>query len=154
MTAHAVGPLSIDRPAFEAMLVEQDGHLIWTGGRAGGKSGDYGWFQRRYAHRVALELRLGRPTPEGLVSRHLCSRKLCVLHVVEGTRAENGADVAAEGLLAGELNPQSKLTARAVRAIRALYAAGGVRQREIAAAFDIHQSTVSMIVRRRRWGTV
>jgi hypothetical protein len=154
MTTADTGMPSVDRAAFEAMLVERDGHLIWAGGRGGGKAGDYGRYRRRYAHRVALELRHGRPMPDGLICRHLCPHKLCVLHVVEGTRAENAADVAAAGTFKGERNPRSKLTIPAVATIRAQYAAGTGRQRDIAAAFGVCQSTVSLIVTGRRWGHV
>jgi hypothetical protein len=145
---------SVDRAAFEAMLVEHDGHLIWAGGRGGGKASDYGRYRRCYAHRVALELRLGRPIGDGMVSRHRCPFKLCVLHVVEGTRAENAADVAAAGTFKGERNPRSKLTTWAIVTIRSRYAAGGRRQRDIAEAFGVTQSAVSMIVSGRRWGHV
>ena len=48
-------------------------------------------------------------------------------------------------------NPATKLTAAQVVDLRQRYAAGGVRQIDLAAEFGLRQCTVSAIVRREIW---
>ncbi len=55
--------------------------------------------------------------------------------------------------LSGEKNGQCKLTAKAVAAIR-FAARGGEMQQDISARFGVSPMTVSLIVRRKRWGHV
>lgn len=52
----------------------------------------------------------------------------------------------------GESNGFAKLTDEVIETIRERYAAGGVRQIDLAAEFGIGQSHVSRIVRREAWG--
>lgn len=54
-------------------------------------------------HRLAFFLRMDR-WPDSDI-RHLCSRPVCVLHVVEGTRSENTLDSVAFGT-----HPQARKT--------------------------------------------
>lgn len=51
----------------------------------------------------------------------------------------------------GEKHALAKLLAPEVRAIRKLYAAGGVSQPELARQFEISRATISAIVNRRIW---
>ena len=51
----------------------------------------------------------------------------------------------------GEENGCSKLTDADVLKIRDLYAAGGVRQKDIADKFGVSQRMISLIVRREKW---
>lgn len=76
---------------------EPDGAcLVWTAGKNGLGYGNLRFEGRtRLAHRVAFYLRMGR-WPNGLL-RHLCNNPPCVLHVVEGTKSENGLDAVAAG---------------------------------------------------------
>lgn len=68
------------------------------------------------------------------------------------TRVGNNADrVIHTGGQYGEQNPSHKLTATDVAAIRAEYAAGGVRQKDIAAKYGVNRRTVGVIVRRGSW---
>ena len=53
----------------------------------------------------------------------------------------------------GERNPGAKLTVEAVQQIR-LRAAGGHSLKKIAVDFEIDPSSVSLIVRRKRWANV
>jgi DNA-binding transcriptional regulator LsrR (DeoR family) len=54
------------------------------------------------------------------------------------------------GACRGEANPNAKLTAGTVRAIRAAYASGRT-QVSVAAEFGIRQTDVSKLVRRESW---
>jgi hypothetical protein len=75
----------------------------WTGPRqTGGRYGiaakvDYGHVI--YAHRRALELALGRELLPGMVAMHSCDNPPCCnpLHLSEGTKADNAADMVAKG---------------------------------------------------------
>jgi hypothetical protein len=104
------------------------------------------------AHRHAWERAFG-PIPVGLHVLHRCDNPSCVNpeHLFLGTQAQNMADKVAKGRQRkGERVPSAKLTAEQVREIMA--SAGADTQRAIAARFGIHQSTVSDIARRKRWG--
>lgn len=59
---------------------------LWEGGR----SGEYGWVDREYAHRVAY-IEANGPIPDGLEIDHLCRVTLCVnpSHLEAVTHAEN-----------------------------------------------------------------
>ena len=65
--------------------------VVWTGLVNYAGYGRISWDNRKVsAHRLAFFLRMGR-WPVGLL-RHLCDNPPCVLHVVEGTKSENGLD--------------------------------------------------------------
>lgn len=118
------------------------------------------------AHRFAVELTSG-PIPAGHVVLHRCDNPSCVRpdHLIVGTQADNvrdcevkgrsrhpsGADNGAltrpETRARGERNGWCHLSDRHVARIRALYAAGGVRQRDLAEMFATTQAHVSRIVR-------
>ncbi len=55
--------------------------------------------QSHRAHRLALELKLGRPIAPGLVACHTCDVPGCVSaeHLWEGTTAENNLDMTRKG---------------------------------------------------------
>jgi HNH endonuclease len=63
----------------------------------------------------------------------------------------NGAYIHRERMLRGEASPVSKLTEQQVQEIRARYAMGGVRQKDLAAEYGVVQALVSAIVRRKLW---
>lgn len=56
-----------------------------------------------------------------------------------------------ERLKRGEDNPSSRLTADAVRDIRARYAAGGITQQALADEYGVSQVLVGVVVRRKGW---
>ena len=97
------------------------------------------------------------PVPAGKMVLHRCDNPICVRpdHLFLGDAASNAADRQQKGRGAsfpGEVNANSKLTSSQVGEIRARYAAGGVTQRELAAAYGIaSQSHVSQIVRGVKW---
>lgn len=108
------------------------------------------------AHRVAWMVMNG-PIPDGLHVLHSCDNRRCVNvdHLRLGTHQENMRDRAARwrsrgGSLPGESNPNSKLTPRHVKSIRAL-ATKGVSQREIARSYGVSQMTISKILRGETW---
>lgn len=100
------------------------------------------------AHRVAFFIQHGHwPVPEG---RHTCagrypagdvsSRSCCnPAHIIEGTHAQNMADMRAHGRAFGGM--KGKLTPEQVRESRALR--GLVGQLELAHRFNVSKSTVS-----------
>lgn len=80
----------------------------WTGARRG-QDGRYGAYAigpwgkpgTRYigAHRVALELKLGRPIKPGYLACHSCDNRICCNpeHLWEGTPRDNALDSKAKG---------------------------------------------------------
>lgn len=142
----------------------------WTAGRL--KRG-YGRFRTpdglMLAHRVAWELTHG-PVPAGLCVLHRCDNPPCCnpAHLFLGTKTDNNADRTAKGrggsasgdangartcperVARGERHGLAKLTASAVRKIRARVRAGAT-QTETAALFGVTQSTISLVVLRRAW---
>lgn len=57
----------------------------------------------QYAHRIALATALGRPIADGMLVRHRCDYPRCCrpAHLVEGTPADNVADMVERGRLGG-----------------------------------------------------
>lgn len=106
------------------------------------------------AHRYALALALGRPIRAELFARHLCDNPPCVNnegHLSEGTSQENVDDAVARGRhKVGVMDPNAKLSAADVLAIRVRAAAGELR-RALAAEYGVAESLISGIVRGHRW---
>jgi hypothetical protein len=118
----------------------------------------YGHFRvdgtTRSAHRLSLELHLGRPLLPGMFVCHaphsICGHRNCVnpAHLSEKTRAENSADMITDGTSnRGARHPSCKLTEAKVRAIRA----DTRLLREIATEYGIQVPTVHGIRTRRIW---
>lgn len=117
------------------------------------------------AHRVAYELAHGL-IPEGLFVCHHCDNPPCCnpAHLFVGTAADNAQDMVAKGRHGsivkretrprGERNPSSKLTEESVRQIRREWAAGGVRQRDLAKRFGVDKQVVWSVIHRLTWAHV
>jgi len=157
------------RERFLSKIHEVDGCWLWTGAL---DDGGYGLFsvggKTQRAHRVAYELRFGKPRQH---VRHKCGQRRCVnpAHLVEGTRQENVADMRRHGTLAtgdrngsrtrpdclarGERSGSAKLTTAQVKRIRKSYTAGAT-VRELAKGYGVSKSTISRIVNRVNWGHV
>jgi hypothetical protein len=127
---------------------------VWTGQKT---VGGYGRFdvggRPRHAHRVVWEVRHGR-IPAGMFVCHRCDNRLCVKlgHLFLGTHKDNMADMAAKHRAAhGERHTFAKLTEAQVAEIRARYAAGGVRQVDLAREYGVSQVNISHVVRGTTW---
>ena len=105
-----------------------------------------------FLHRLALELRLGRPIRPGLVSRHRCGHDWCAnpWHLLEGTHAENMADQYEHGTrVAGEGHPGARLSDGQVDEIRSQIASGDA-DGAIASRYSVSRQCVNDIRHGRR----
>jgi hypothetical protein len=102
-----------------------------------------------HAHRLSFAIHKG-PIAAGVVVRHDCDNPPCWRpeHLRDGAQLDNVRDMWARGramkppVLAGLANPNATLTDEQVAEIRALWATGKWKQRDIAARFGVSQSTV------------
>lgn len=110
------------------------------------------------AHQLAYILTKG-PIPEGMNVCHSCDNPPCCNpdHLFLGTTLVNVRDKIAKGRIVvgvlplGEDRPGATLRNDQAREIRALYAAGGITQKQIARQFGTSRSTVAEIVQGKRW---
>ena len=121
------------------------------------------------AHRVALELHLGRPIAVGACALHSCDNPPCVnpAHLREGTLAENSREMSLKGRAAfgdrngsrlhperlprGERTHLAKLREQDVRDIRAHFAAGGLCTNAVAAQYNVTTGALRHIKAGRSW---
>lgn len=129
----------------------------WLAGRHPEGYGAMGWprpdnerVQTTKAHRIAFWLTHGRvpDIKKGRLIRHACGEASCCnpSHLVEGTHAENAADMvrhgrAGRGARAYGRSPRAQLTDVAVRAIKVAQE-GGVADYRIAKAIGVSVTTV------------
>lgn len=138
---------------FWSKVEKTDTCWLWTSAKQ--KEG-YGlfWFDRKCekAHRLSLEMALGRPITKGLVAAHaplICRNPACVnpVHLREATHQENALDRFLDGT---QSNRKGRLTDDEVRAIRS----DPRVQRLIAEDYGIAEPTVSAIRTRRLYDRV
>ena len=127
LNACAEWPLARDRDGYG--VIKHGGH----------------WFR---AHRIIYQLLTG-PIPEGMHVLHACDNRACVnpAHLWIGTHAENMADSAKKGRASMTNSKQAKLTAEAVREIRA----SNLPLRALADLYGVGKSTVHSAKRRETW---
>jgi hypothetical protein len=107
----------------------------------------------RYVHQWVLLAFVG-PAPDGTESLHIDGNaKNCHLSNLHyGTRKQNAADRVAHGKsCVGTENGRAKISPVDVRAIRSMWAQGGMRQRDIGSQFGVTQGIVGKIIRHELW---
>ncbi len=118
---------------LQRYLVQRENGCIEFTGRNVSRAG-YGLISvgaksdgQRTTHRVAWELASG-PIPPNTNVLHSCDNRLCCNpeHLFLGTFSDNTRDMMLKG------RGSRKLTPEQVATMRALYAAGGVRQKDLA----------------------
>lgn len=138
----------------------------WIGAR---EAAGYGFFLERSwyddrnkrhpvwkkAHRHSWEMANG-PIPDNLIICHRCDNPPCVRpdHLFLGTHLDNSKDCTTKGRLNdrhGSRNPNVKISASDVVAIRRAYKAGGKTQQALADEYGIPQPHVSRIVLGQAW---
>jgi hypothetical protein len=127
----------------------------WTGTVVRDKYGRaYGQLRLPDGHvmatRFGWELEHGEPLPRGVQVCHTCDVELCQnpRHWFSGTAKDNADDRDRKGRHGPGRTGSGRLSDKAVRAIRAAYAAGFPTQRELATQHGISQAWVSKIGRR------
>ena len=167
------GKVTIEAPVrFWSKVRKSDDCWEWTGSMRANGYGCF-WYRGKHqqAHRVAWQLERG-DIPDGLYACHRCDNRRCVRpdHLFLGTPSENNYDASSKGRNGahthpekyrngcpikpiGEQNGIAKLTAQAVRDIRAL-AANGHRHKSIASRYGVDKSSISKVVRRETWGHI
>lgn len=144
-----------------ALSFDGEDCLIWPFGKSpNGYATVHIGGQITYAHRRICEIVHGAPPTQNHEAAHdnngsICVSRACVnpRHLRWATAAENQKDRVFHGTdLRGEDCPYAKLTTEQVNEIRTL--AGKIPQRSLAERMGVSQSTISMIVNRKRWTSV
>jgi len=144
-------------------LDPETGCWNWTGVRNHRGYGRYHFatdngIKNGSAHRLALELALGRPILDGMNACHRCDNPACcnAAHLFEGTTLDNLTDCRAKDRArwrSGEDHGMAKLTAADIPLIRAAIA-GGERNPSIAARFGVSPTSISNIRTGKAWTSV
>ena len=153
--------MSADAPILDAKDIarfwehteKQEGCWDWTGNAL---PNGYGVVRVRSlgrstgAHRVSFFIANGY-WPR--VAMHTCDNRRCVnpAHILNGTYADNSADMVAKGRSrTGERNPSARLTWEDVRAIRRDFA-DGMKQARLADRHGLSRAGIHKIVHNRTW---
>lgn len=145
-----------------------DGCWPWVGWKNKNGYGEVEHNGRLFAHRVSLEISLGRPIRPGLQAAHHCDNPPCVnpRHLFEATHAENMADAKMKGRSAagdrsgprryperypiGSARKQARLTEADIPVIRHLRSSGWY-WKDIAGRFGVGTGTIRAIIAGRAW---
>lgn len=153
---------TISERLSRSSLLTKSGCIEWSGYKVDG----YGKLrfkgERIFAHRAAYKSAFGE-IPNDMCVCHRCDNRSCInpQHLFLGTRADNNQDKTSKQRqasgpnhgLRGSMHPLAVLTANQVIAIRELFK-GGMKQKHIAAAYEVSQSAISHIVNKKRWALV
>lgn len=130
------------------------GCRLWTGVRVRG----YGQIavegRMRGAHRVALELALGRALGPDEDATHTCDVPACIepSHLRPANASQNALEAVARGRWAlGERHPRARLTTALVAALRAGYGASGATIRSLALDAGVSPVAARAAIRGRSW---
>jgi hypothetical protein len=133
--------------SFYSKIDDSTGCWLWQASRHSNGYGQF-WHNNKpaYAHRVSLEIHLGREIQEGMVVAHaplICHNTACVNpeHLREATYAENARDKHTDGTVVAKLNPDD------IRAIRESKKSG----LELAEEYSVSRTQISRIIRRIQW---
>lgn len=130
--------------------------LEMTGYQDGDGYVRFGVGEEHYAaHRLGLYWLGKQPVLPDKLVMHRCDNGRCCepLHLLQGSNAENSADMAAKRRakrMPGEAHPCAKVTASQLVAARAAYEAGR-SIRELASELGIRRATLRRIFRGERW---
>lgn len=145
---HRPGLSHHERVEATEMTPTPNGCMEWPKARDPHGYGRVGGYQTKhimFAHRAALELKLGRPIREGKWALHTCDNPPCCNpdHLYEGTQKKNVEDATKRDRVAfGERHWKSVLTESDVRSIRARYKRGEATQVRMAAEYGVHKNTI------------
>jgi hypothetical protein len=165
-TSSAVIPW--DEPKFIARFFshvdksDSDGCWWWMGSKELCGYGVMGvGYRLRRAHRISFCIYHQRNIQPNMVIRHTCDHPACVnpLHLIEGTQAENVADMVERGRSRGksdqygEKNSYAKLTREKVRLIKNMLR-DGFTQSSIGKLFGVCQGCIHKIANGETWVAV
>jgi hypothetical protein len=147
----------------DQLEVMDDGCWIWTRTKAQNEYGSCRMIDGRIGrtHRIALELKLGRPIADGMHALHSCDNPPCCNpdHLWEGSNAENVRDKVEKGrqskgearshLFRGERNGAAILTEDNVREI--LNQKGNMTEPLLAKQYGVSRGAISGIFMGTTW---
>jgi hypothetical protein len=104
------------------------------------------------AHRLSWEIHNGS-IPGQLWVLHTCDNPPCTNpeHLFLGTRSDNTHDAVQKGRW-GRIN--RPLNPEKVRAIRALYSAGGITEAQLGERFGVTRACIGNVLQRRTWADI
>lgn len=111
----------------------------------------------RMVHRIAMEIKIGRPLMHSECALHRCDNRLCFNpeHLFLGTRKDNNKDRMLKGRNAdmrGDKNPKCNTNKEIVTAVL-LDAANGISQRDMAKKHRLSKGAIWNIINGRHWLT-